>query len=191
MSNGNGTSAATEEQALNPPDNTQSSAPNPQQNVSNDSGRMIRGKIRLLRSGQKNQEHPPPQQQVQQQQPQSVDGQKNQEHPPTHWQQVQQQQPRSVDGQKNQGHTPPQPQSVAFAFSGGGIRSAAQCAGVLEAYADADSKNPENIKIVSCVSGGGYLGSALIDHQTYQPSFEWKKFFKHFRKNHGCVLVCR
>ena len=98
--------------------------------------------------------------------------------------------------EKNRVHSKPQDASVqcdnvAFAFSGGGIRSAAQCAGVLKAAAN----DHQSIKTVSCVSGGGYLGSALIDHQAHQidqknrqSTFEWDKFFEHFRSNHGCVL---
>ena len=96
----------------------------------------------------------------------------------------------------NRVHSKPQDASVqcdnvAFAFSGGGIRSAAQCAGVLQAC----QRRGSSVKIVSCVSGGGYLGSALIDHQAHQidqknrqSTFEWDKFFEHFRSNHGCVL---
>ncbi len=83
-------------------------------------------------------------------------------------------------------HSSVEVKHVAFAFSGGGIRSAAQCAGVLKAAAN----DHQSIKTVSCVSGGGYLGSALIDHQTYQTKFQWNTFFDHFRKNHGFVFMC-
>ena len=101
--------------------------------------------------------------------------------------------------EKNRVHSKPQDASVqcdnvAFAFSGGGIRSAAQCAGVLQAC-QRHLPRGSSVKIVSCVSGGGYLGSALIDHQSHQidqenrqSTFEWDKFFEHFRSNHGCVL---
>jgi predicted acylesterase/phospholipase RssA len=96
--------------------------------------------------------------------------------------------------------TDPTRSHIAFAFSGGGIRSAAQCAGVLDAARQDEQKEgripEENIKIVSCVSGGGYVGSALMDHQAFHfsqqnqnASFDWDGFFKKIRENHGCVFV--
>jgi len=84
--------------------------------------------------------------------------------------------------------------NIAFAFSGGGIRSAAQCAGVINAVTNNPLVPHDNVKIVSCVSGGGYLGSALVHHQTFKPfpenspHFDWNSFFKHFRENHGCIF---
>ena len=113
--------------------------------------------------------------------------------------------PPTFVGQKKLA-TNPTRSHIAFAFSGGGIRSAAQCAGVLDA-ARQDEENAqripeENIKIISCVSGGGYVGSALMDHQAFHFSqqnqnilnpipnpFDWGSFFKNFRENHGCVFV--
>ena len=98
---------------------------------------------------------------------------------------------------------PPQPQNgvpkanIAFAFSGGGIRSAAQCAGVIDAVTSNGNVTDDNVKIVSCVSGGGYLGSALVHHQSFKPfpqnstHFDWESFFKHFRGNHGCDILLR
>ena len=95
--------------------------------------------------------------------------------------------------------TDPTRSHIAFAFSGGGIRSAAQCAGVLDAVRrDEANSNPtpeDHIKIVSCVSGGGYVGSALMDHQAFHFSqinpgqFNWDGFFDQFRENHGCVFL--
>jgi hypothetical protein len=113
--------------------------------------------------------------------------------------------PPTFVGQKKLA-TDPTRSHIAFAFSGGGIRSAAQCAGVLDAARlDVENALPqpeENIKIVSCVSGGGYVGSALMDHQAFHFSqqnqnvlnpipnpFDWGSFFKKIRENHGCVFV--
>jgi hypothetical protein len=94
--------------------------------------------------------------------------------------------------------TDPTRSHIAFAFSGGGIRSAAQCAGVLDAArrdeANSNRIPEDHIKIVSCVSGGGYVGSALMDHQAFHFSqtpnqFNWDGFFDQFRENHGCVFL--
>ena len=52
---------------------------------------------------------------------------------------------------------------VGLAFSGGGIRSATFCLGVLQALANKDTPNKHiglrDIDILSTVSGGGYIGS--------------------------------
>ena len=49
-----------------------------------------------------------------------------------------------------------------MALSGGGIRSACYCAGVIKALADKNLLKA--FDYLSCVSGGGYAGSALISH---------------------------
>ncbi|XP_065183607.1 uncharacterized protein LOC135814415 [Sycon ciliatum] len=51
------------------------------------------------------------------------------------------------------------PEPVSIAFSGGGIRSAAFCSGVLRKVVDDGAK----VKHLSCVSGGGYIGSSFAE----------------------------
>ena len=48
---------------------------------------------------------------------------------------------------------------TGLAFSGGGIRSAALCSGVLRRML----QNNVHIDYLSCVSGGGYTGTAYLD----------------------------
>ena len=70
------------------------------------------------------------------------------------------------------------------AFSGGGIRSAAFCSGVLRRLIFKD-KEPD---VLSCVSGGGYTGSAYVQwkHHKKQNPKEWaEEFFDQMRKNTG------
>ena len=70
------------------------------------------------------------------------------------------------------------------AFGGGGIRSAAFCSGVLRRLI-LQNKEPD---VVSCVSGGGYTGSAYVQwkYRKGQNSKEWEKeFFNHMRRNTG------
>src|SRR5690242_4819656 len=55
---------------------------------------------------------------------------------------------------------------VGLAFSGGGIRSATFCLGVLRALASGKSNDPNRISLrmidmLSTVSGGGYVGAFL------------------------------
>ena len=74
---------------------------------------------------------------------------------------------------------------TGLAFSGGGIRSAALCSGVLRRLLQR--------KIVpdylSCVSGGGYTGTAYLDwkyHNEQKDDPLWhKEFFDHMRKKAG------
>lgn len=64
---------------------------------------------------------------------------------------------------------PPAPAALpplSIALSGGGIRSAAFCAGVLE-YIHCYVQRP--IRHMSCVSGGGYVGAARCVWQTPPP----------------------
>ncbi|XP_048585480.1 uncharacterized protein LOC116617811 [Nematostella vectensis] len=87
----------------------------------------------------------------------------------------------------------PSKPEVGLAFSGGGIRSAALCSGALRQIL---GENPtlENVNL-SCVSGGGYTGSAFLewyaDHVSLKPedsdqSVEWQKeFFENMHKNAG------
>ena len=48
---------------------------------------------------------------------------------------------------------------IGVALSGGGIRSAAFCSGALRRLLQKNVK----IDFLSCVSGGGYTGSAYVD----------------------------
>jgi hypothetical protein len=69
------------------------------------------------------------------------------------------------------------------AFSGGGIRSAAFCSGVLRRLIT-KKKEPD---FLSCVSGGGYTGSAYVQWKYYkgtQPGWT-DAFFDHMRARTG------
>jgi hypothetical protein len=69
------------------------------------------------------------------------------------------------------------------AFSGGGIRSAAFCSGVLRRLIT-KKKEPD---FLSCVSGGGYTGSAYVQwkyHKGTQPGWT-DAFFDHMRARTG------
>ena len=57
-----------------------------------------------------------------------------------------------------------------MAFSGGGIRSAAFCSGVLDTLLE----NEVEVDYLSCVSGGGYTGTAYLD---------WKYHEEKLRRN--------
>ena len=79
------------------------------------------------------------------------------------------------------------------AFSGGGIRSAAFCSGVLRRLIETN-KEPDYL---SCVSGGGYTGSAYVKwkyHHTKDNESQGNQdpkwtdtFFDHMRKNAGYI----
>ena len=77
---------------------------------------------------------------------------------------------------------------IGVAFSGGGIRSAAFCSGVLRRLLQ---KNVE-IDYLSCVSGGGFTGSAYMDWKYRHDKKDDKKwhqeFFNHLRQEAG--LIC-
>ena len=79
-------------------------------------------------------------------------------------------------------------QKFGVAFSGGGIRSAAFCSGVLRSLISQD-KEPD---VLSCVSGGGYTGSAYVQWKYFkngQDSKEWAdEFFQNMETNVG--LFC-
>ena len=74
---------------------------------------------------------------------------------------------------------------VGVAFSGGGIRSASLCSGVLRRLL----QKKANIDYLSCVSGGGYTGTAYVDwkyRHGKKDDPEWhKRFFEHMRSRSG------
>ena len=78
---------------------------------------------------------------------------------------------------------------IGLAFSGGGIRSAALCSGVLRRLLD---KKVE-VDYLSCVSGGGYTGTAYLDwkyRNGKRDDEKWHKvFFDHMRDRAG--YFCR
>ncbi|XP_029188403.2 uncharacterized protein LOC114955692 [Acropora millepora] len=77
---------------------------------------------------------------------------------------------------------------TGLAFSGGGIRSAAFSSGVLRRLLQRNTK----IDYLSCVSGGGYTGSAYVDWKYRNGNNddpEWhQRFFEHMRERSG--LMC-
>lgn len=74
---------------------------------------------------------------------------------------------------------------IGVAFSGGGIRSASLCSGVLRRLL----QKKVNIDYLSCVSGGGYTGTAYLDwkyRHGKKDDPEWhKQFFENMRKRSG------
>ena len=54
---------------------------------------------------------------------------------------------------------------IGVAFSGGGIRSAAFCSGALRWLLE--NKKELKLDYLSCVSGGGYTGSAYVQWKYY------------------------
>ena len=78
--------------------------------------------------------------------------------------------------------------TTGLAFSGGGIRSAAFCSGVLRRLLQRNTK----IDYLSCVSGGGYTGTAYLDwkyRHGKKDDPKWhQEFFDHMRENAG--LMC-
>lgn len=76
---------------------------------------------------------------------------------------------------------------TGLAFSGGGIRSAALCSGVLRRLLQEKAK----VDYVSCVSGGGYTGTAFLDwkyrkEKKEDDAEEWhEQFFDHMRRKAG------
>ena len=77
---------------------------------------------------------------------------------------------------------------TGLAFSGGGIRSAALCSGVLRRLLQRNTK----IDYLSCVSGGGYTGTAYLDwkyRHGKKDDPKWhQQFFDHMRE--GAGLLC-
>lgn len=80
---------------------------------------------------------------------------------------------------------------IALAFSGGGIRSAALCSGVLRRILQ------KNIKInyVSCISGGNFTAAAYLDwkfRHGNEDDPKWhQQFFDHMRKRVGYICQWR
>ena len=78
--------------------------------------------------------------------------------------------------------------TTGLAFSGGGIRSAALCSGVLRRLLQRGVE-PDYL---SCVSGGGYTGTAYLDwkyrHNKKDDPTWHKQFFEHMRSRTG--LLC-
>ena len=74
---------------------------------------------------------------------------------------------------------------VGLAFSGGGIRSASLCSGVLRRLL----QKKVNIDYLSCVSGGGYTGAAYLDwkyRHGKKDDPEWhEQFFENMRNKSG------
>ena len=79
-------------------------------------------------------------------------------------------------------------EGTGVAFSGGGIRSAALCSGVLRRLLQRNTK----IDYLSCVSGGGYTGTAYLDwkyRHGKKDDPKWhQEFFDHMRERAG--LMC-
>ena len=71
--------------------------------------------------------------------------------------------------------------TTGLAFSGGGIRSAALCSGVLRRLLQCGVE-PDYL---SCVSGGGYTGTAYLDWKHGQNRNWHKQFFEHMRSRTG------
>ena len=78
--------------------------------------------------------------------------------------------------------------SCGVAFSGGGMRSAALCSGVLRYLL----QHKIVFDYLSCVSGGGFTGAAYLDwkyRHNQQDSSEWHhEFFNHLRRR--CGIFC-
>lgn len=76
---------------------------------------------------------------------------------------------------------------TGLAFSGGGIRSAALCSGVLRRLV----KDKAKVDYLSCVSGGGYTGTSFLDwkyrkEKKTEDSEEWhEEFFDNMRQRAG------
>ena len=77
---------------------------------------------------------------------------------------------------------------LGLSFSGGGVRSAAFCSGVLRRLLQ------KNVRIdyLSCVSGGGFTGTAYLDwkyrHGKKDNKIWHQEFFDHMRESAG--LIC-
>ena len=73
--------------------------------------------------------------------------------------------------------------TTGIAFSGGGIRSAAFCAGALRKML----QDNVLLEYLSCVSGGGYTGAAFLDWKKRKgPTDQWHgEFFEQMRNNAG------
>jgi len=76
---------------------------------------------------------------------------------------------------------------TGIAFSGGGIRSAALCSGVLRRLLH----RGVHVDYVSCVSGGNYTAAAYLDwkyrHDKRDDHTWHQEFFEHMRKRVGYI----
>ena len=74
---------------------------------------------------------------------------------------------------------------VGLAFSGGGVRSAALCSGVLRRLLQHNA----DVDYLSCVSGGGYTGTSYLDwkyrHGKRDDKTWHQEFFEHMRIQSG------
>lgn len=80
---------------------------------------------------------------------------------------------------------------TGLAFSGGGVRSAAICSGVLRRML----QKQVSIDYLSCVSGGGYTGASYLDwkyrnENKDDPSWH-KEYFDHLRTHSNPFCNCR
>jgi hypothetical protein len=80
---------------------------------------------------------------------------------------------------------------TGLAFSGGGVRSAAICSGVLRRML----QKAVSIDYLSCVSGGGYTGASYMDwkyrnENKDDPSWH-EEYFEHLRTHSNPLCDCR
>ena len=93
---------------------------------------------------------------------------------------------------------------VGVCFSGGGLRAAAFCSGVLEELLDFNNGRPVDggrptavFHRLSTVSGGGYIGSSFLDWMLnkgggWSQVNTWKaRYFEHVKQNFSLYLNCR
>lgn len=77
-------------------------------------------------------------------------------------------------------------------FSGGGIRSASFCSGVLrQLVLDAKKKGTKLPKYISCVSGGGYIGAGFTNWVHSNPESPMEEYFTYVREGIGYYLNWR
>ena len=80
---------------------------------------------------------------------------------------------------------------LGLSFSGGGTLSAAFCSGVLRRLL----QKSVNVDYLSCVSGGGYTGTAYLDWKYRHEKKDNKKwhleFFDHMREGVGLICHCQ
>lgn len=86
--------------------------------------------------------------------------------------------------------TTKKPKKIDVSLSGGGIRSACYCAGVLSGLLENNSIEIDNL---CTVSGGGYLATSLISHMLLMPDTTsqgdaLKKVMEKFKKNTGYLI---
>lgn len=81
-----------------------------------------------------------------------------------------------------------EPRKIGVAFSGGGIRSAALCSGVLRRLLE----KVVYFDYLSCVSGGGFCGASYLQWKFHHEGIDnpkWhNEFFENMRKR--CGIIC-